>query len=252
MRYGLLEHSGSALSSKALSSIQEGTVDTSHSTDEIKMKKILLIDLENCPNQIHDLQDSLKEYSRVVICYASTGAKIPLDWLVPLNETINASRLQIHKMDKIGKNAADFGIFFFAGMLAQQLDEAAEFTIASDDTDLDHLVSLLENLSHKVKREGKEKITALPAAAIVVPAVPIIKDVAAGVKLYCEHLERYSGNRPASEQTLRNSIRTRMAQNIAMTEAVLEQLIKLKALSLSGTKVVYQPTKIHQLANTTA
>src|SRR5690554_6316807 len=112
--------------------------------EHAKTLRTLLIDLENCPNHIQELQDSLRDYDKVIICYASTGAKIPLDWLMPLHEAISAGHLQIHKMDSIGKNAADFGIFFFAGMLAQQLEGAAEFTIVSDDSDLDHLVSLLE------------------------------------------------------------------------------------------------------------
>lgn len=42
-----------------------------------------------------------------------------------------------------------------------------------------------------------------------------------------------------------------MGQNLTMTEAVLEQLIKLKALSFNGSKVVYQSTKIGQLARMT-
>lgn len=212
---------------------------------EQEKQKILLIDLENCPNQIQELQNNLQEYSKIIICYATTGVKIPLDWLMPLHETISSSRLQIHKMDDIGKNAADFGIFFFAGMLAQQLSGPAEFTIVSDDADLDHLVSLLEGLSHKVKRKGKARVQ--PQQVPSLP-IPVISSVAAGVKLYCEHLDLYSETRPASEATLRNSIRTRMGQNLAMTEAVLEQLLKLKALTLNGSKVVYQPTKITQLA----
>lgn len=247
MRYGSLEYSGPVLPSTSFT--EADAVEGWQSKGGVKMDKILLIDLENCPNQIHDLQSSLKEYSRVVICYASTGAKIPLDWLIPLNETINSSRLQIHKMDKIGRNAADFGICFFAGMLAQQLSEPAEFMIASDDTDLDHLVSLLESLSHKVVREGKSKAV---VPAVIEVAEPIIKDVAAGIKLYCEHLERNSDNRPASEQTLKNSIRASMRQDAVMTEAVLKHLLSLKVLSLNGSKVVYQATKIRQLANSVA
>lgn len=213
-------------------------------------QNILLIDLENCPNHIQELQDSLRDYDKVIICYASTGAKIPLDWLMPLHETINAGHLQIHKMDRIGKNAADFGIFFFAGMLAQQLETTANFTIISDDSDLDHLVSLLEGLGHSVTRKGKEKIQSSPQQTTTesTSVTQIIRDVASGVRLYCEHLERYSGNRPASQATLKNSIRARMGQNMAMTEAVLEQLIKLKVLSLNGSKVAYHSTKISQLA----
>jgi len=75
--------------------------------------KVLLIDLENCPNQIHQLQKNLEQFSQVVICYAQSGAKIPLDWLMPLSATVNANKLKVFKMANGGKNAADFGICFF-------------------------------------------------------------------------------------------------------------------------------------------
>ena len=65
------------------------------------VSKVLLIDLENCPGKIQQLQEDLKDYTKVVICYAATGAKIPLDWLLALNETINNNRLQIYKMETV-------------------------------------------------------------------------------------------------------------------------------------------------------
>lgn len=149
---------------------------------QVQRQKLLLIDLENCPNQIQELQDSLRDYDKVIICYASTGTR---------------------------------------------------------------MVGLLGGLGHEVTR--KDKPISVPPVAPEQPS-SVIRDVASGVQLYCQHLEKYSTNRPATEATLRNSIRTRMSQNLAMTEAVLEQLIKLKALSLNGSKVIYQPTKISQLA----
>lgn len=206
--------------------------------------KILLIDLENCPNKIQQLQEDLREYTKVVICYASTGAKIPLDWLMVLNETINSNRLQIYKMEAAGKNSADFGICFYAGMLAQQLGQHAEFTIVSDDSDLDHLVSLLNSQSHIAKRQGKTKVS-ISEPKIEVQAV--IQDVASGVRIYCEHLTRYSANRPGTVNTLKNSICSRMNQNKGMTEAVFEQLVTLKVVIINNTKVNYTDTKIKSL-----
>ena len=43
-----------------------------------------------------------------------------------------------------GKNSADFGICFFAGVLMQQLPKETHFVIISNDTDLDHVVNLLK------------------------------------------------------------------------------------------------------------
>jgi len=50
--------------------------ESKDNNDEIT--KVLLIDLENCPNQILQLQENLEEYTQVIICYAKTGVKIPL------------------------------------------------------------------------------------------------------------------------------------------------------------------------------
>ena len=74
--------------------------------------KVLLIDLENCPSQINELLENLENYSQVVICYAQSGAKIPIDWILPLTKVVNDDHLKIIKMPTIGKNAADFGITF--------------------------------------------------------------------------------------------------------------------------------------------
>ena len=95
------------------------------STNDTESAKVLLIDLENCPNQILQLQEDLEQYTQVVICYAKTGVKIPLDWLMPLSATVTQNKLKIHKMANIGKNSADFGICFFAGALMQQFQKSS-------------------------------------------------------------------------------------------------------------------------------
>lgn len=208
--------------------------------------KILLIDLENCPNKIQQLQEDLKGYSKVVICYASTGAKIPLDWLMALNETINSNRLQIYKMESAGKNSADFGIFFFAGMLAQQLGQHADFTIVSDDTDLDHLVSLLNSQSHQAKRQGKEKAAKIQSK---VAEQSIEQDVIAGVRLYCEYLAGPNASRPASVTSLKNSICSHMKQNKKISEVVFDHLVNLKVVSITDKKTTYNNARIGAVIN---
>ncbi len=101
--------------------------------------RVLLIDLENCPHQINQLQKDLEHFSQVIICYAQSGAKLPLDWLMPLSTAVSANKLMVFKMTNSGKNAADFGICFFAGVLMQQLKQEAHFVIVSNDTDLDYV-----------------------------------------------------------------------------------------------------------------
>ncbi len=89
-------------------------IEDNHSINQNddEIGKVLLIDLENCPDQISQLQEKLEEFSQVVICYAQTGAKIPLDWLIPLSLVVSSNKLKIFKMTNAGKNAADL-VFVF-------------------------------------------------------------------------------------------------------------------------------------------
>ncbi|MBW4461301.1 MAG: NYN domain-containing protein [Nodosilinea sp. WJT8-NPBG4] len=168
-----------------------------------EVNRVLLIDLENCPDQIHQLKENLEKFSKVIICYAKTGAKIPLDWLIPLSATVSSSKLKIFKMTNSGKNAADFGICFFAGVLMQELPKETHFSIISNDTDLDHVVNLLKSQGRSaerigMKKEGKEFTKTELETVDSVLASP--------VKTYCAHLITYSKNRPAKKDTLLNSI----------------------------------------------
>ncbi len=60
--------------------------------------RVLFMDLENCLSQIHKLMNNLEQYSHVVVCYAQSGVKIPIDWIVPLTTTIDLNWLKCHKV----------------------------------------------------------------------------------------------------------------------------------------------------------
>ncbi len=77
-----------------------------------KLPKVLLIDLENCPSQINELLENLANYSQVVICYAQSGAKIPIDWLLPLTQFVNDDHLKIIKMPNVKKMRRILGLLF--------------------------------------------------------------------------------------------------------------------------------------------
>jgi hypothetical protein len=80
--------------------------------------RALLIDLDNCPRQIDRLPETLTEYARVIACYGGTEPKVPLGMVPLLATAIHEGRLAIIGMQKKGKNAADFGLAFWAGRLA--------------------------------------------------------------------------------------------------------------------------------------
>ena len=183
--------------------------------------RILLIDLENCPDQIYQLQEKLEQFSQVVICYAQTGVKIPLDWLIPLSVTVRSNRLKIFKMTSGGKNAADFGICFFAGVLMQQSHKETHFVIISNDTDLDHVVNLLKSQGRSAERMGnkkEEKETTKSIKATIESTETKVEAIVSisPIKMYCMHLVTCSKHRPAKKDTLINSIKSKFKDDACL------------------------------------
>ena len=218
---------------------------------------VLLIDLENCPHQIGGLLDQLDRYARVVICYAQSGAKIPLDWLPALSQMLTAGRLQIQRMPSTGKNAADFGISFFAGVLTQQIPDAS-FTIVSNDTDLDHVVQLLHSLKREAKRSGSH--AAVPMAELqpapspsskVPPATAAPASQATTTRTlgtFCAQMLVHSGNRPGKAESLLNALKAHFQQSEGVAHHVFKQLEQLGIVRLDGTKVTFNEDKLTEWA----
>ncbi|RMX06036.1 NYN domain-containing protein [Corticibacter populi] len=200
-----------------------------------------MIDLENCPNQLHQLPSDLANYSRVVICYAQSISKVPLNWLIPLSTAIAANKLKIQKMERGGKNSADFGILFLCGALMHELPQETHFAIVSNDSDLDHAVHLLKSHGRSSERIGNvttETITVKPA----------LSDSSTPLAIYCAHLITYSKNRPAKADTLRNSIKNKFKHNPAESDKVYNLLLSNGAVKVSDNKVTYSDKKIGELA----
>jgi hypothetical protein len=210
------------------------------SNESTQKHRVLMIDLENCPNQIHKLMNNLEQYSQIVVCYAQSGSKVPLDWIIPLTSVVNGNRLKIVKMPNGGKNAADFGITFWAGMLMAQSSSDTHFDIVSNDADLDHCVSLLESQDRSAKRIGtiKENIQELAAE----------KNSVTSAHLYCQHLATYHKNRPVKKETLLNSIKSKFNGSEVNPERVLLDLQKNGVIALKENKITYNQEKISQFA----
>lgn len=195
--------------------------------------RVLLIDLENCPNQLQQLMKNLEKYSYVIVCYAQSGAKIPLDWVIPLTATVNDNRLKIVKMPNSGKNAADFGITFWAGVFMAQLPLETHFDIVSNDTDLDHVVSLLKSQDRSAERIGSKKDNPEVVSGASEPVSQSKKDC---LNEYCSHLVKHS--KPAKKSTLLNSIKSKFKANID-PEELIEELIKQDVIKVKDDKITY-------------
>jgi hypothetical protein len=212
-------------------------------TAESPSHKALLIDLENCPSQIKQLLSDIRAFSQVVICYANGSPKIPLDWLIPLAGAVSGETLRIVKMENGGKNAADFGICFFAGMLMQSLPPDTHFVIVSNDTDLDHAVSLLASQGRTAERVGRTSEPGGENGAVVNG-----NDAADPLSSYCAYLAAHPNTRPAKETTLRNSIKARFGGAETMVEMVFRSLMDSATLKIEGGRIVYSETTLQALA----
>jgi hypothetical protein len=201
-----------------------------------ELSRVLMIDLENCPGQIDHLLDDLVNYSHIVICYAQSGAKVPLSWINPLTGSVNDNKLKIFQMPSGGKNSADFGIAFWAGVLMVQLAEHTRFDIVSNDTDLDHVVSLLNSQNRDAERIGRKKESVEPARF----AVDETNQADYFLQAYCRHLMDHHKSRPAKKETLLNNIKSKFKANQVDPEIILDILKKNGVIELDlNNKVRY-------------
>ena len=204
--------------------------------------RVLLIDLENCPSQLEQLLDDIDHYIKVVICHAQSNGKIPLVWLTSLAAAITAGKLQIVQMERSGKNSADFGICFTAGALMQALSTDTHFAIVSNDADLDHTVDLLKKHGRTAERIGLSKSTKNKDNG------PNATEIQTALALYCSHLITYTKNRPAKTDTLLNSIKNKLKETPEFIDNVYKMLVSTGSVRIEDDKVVYNDSKIKQLA----
>jgi hypothetical protein len=131
--------------------------------------------------------------------------KVPLGMVPLLAAAIHEGRLAIIGMQKKGKNAADFGLAFWAGRLAAEMPPDTEFLILSQDTDLDHVVHMLQNANRRVERlDGKVHRTKRLSPDPLKSQVETDGDE---VTEYCTVYLQPARSRPVRKVTLSNSIR---------------------------------------------
>lgn len=205
--------------------------------------RVLLIDLENCPSQIYQLMSNLERYSQVVVCYAQSGAKIPIDWIMPLTATINDNRLKLVKMPTVGKNSADFGITFWAGVLMAQLPPNTHFDIVSNDADLDYVVSLLIDQQRSAERVGFKKENLVTLTETKTPSLETQDHY---LREYCLHLLNHS--KPVKKETLLNSIKAKFKSDDSDANQLVEMLVNYDVIAINTDKIVYNQQNLNKFS----
>ncbi len=165
--------------------------------------RVLLIDLENCPAEMGQLPETLSEFSRIIVCFAGVEPKVPLGLVIVLASAIHEGRLEFVGMDKGGKNAADFGLAFWAGRLVSEMPEGTTFTVLSADADLDHVVNMLRKAGRQANRQngGRRHGQGIAVGGGVAPVVEDAVDHFVAMRLL-------SGMpRPSTRDALTNTIK---------------------------------------------
>jgi hypothetical protein len=176
-------------------------------------QRILLLDLDNCPQHLARLPMELDRFSRIIACYGAVEPRLGLSLVRSLATAIHEGRLEFVGMRIKGKNAADFGLAFWAGRLLTETPPDTEFVILSGDQDLDHVVDLLHRENRRAQRVGK---AGEPAEA----------NNGKAIREYVTDRLRPEIQRPKRRQSLLNSIRSFFQNQVGIDpNGVLNELI---------------------------
>ena len=182
------------------------------------MKKILLLDIENLQKTEKELLKYLSQYHSVYLVYAKSPVNFSLDGLMKLAPFVTNGKLNILKMPKIGKDAADFGLAFIAGQLSIQLKaKEYSFDVMSNDHSMQYVVDLLKAstfeatvIQEKSTLEGaNNKISSKNSFVVKQSNSSNLENKDHDHTLiiqYCEYLSKLKHNKPAKKATLMNSM----------------------------------------------
>ena len=204
------------------------------------MKKILLLDIENLHKTEQELIKYLKQYLNVYLIYAKSPVNFSLDGLVALAPYITNGKLQIMKMPKVGKDAADFGLAFIAGQLSAQIKKDVSFDVMSNDHSMQYVVDLLKMNKFEAKIIHEKPLV----AAHICKEIKAHTDIDRHMYQYCLNLAKATFSQPAKIDTLINSIKANLKCDEAVAKVVIEELKKIKVIKITENKIQYQPTAI--------
>ena len=209
------------------------------------MQNILLLDIENQPKKIRELNFLLKQYSQVIVVYANSNLNIALDDLMELSLAIQDKRLLIIKMPKTGANSADFGLTFIAGRLSAQLEKGSSIDVMSNDTAMSYAVELLgqigiqsthiKQLAEPIKVEQSQ----LAVQEIKIKSKPPIE-----VNVDKKVLQLLAKNQPKKPKSLLKSLMSWCNLNLQQAEILLEKLQQIKVVVIEQNKCEYNKKEL--------
>lgn len=168
---------------------------------------------------------------KIKVFLGAQQGKIPLEMALALQALgSDAEYLQI---DGHGSNAVDFHIAYYIGRLATK-DPSAHFFVVSRDTGFDPLIRHLK--AQNIRCERVKSLADLPHVKVSgADSIPDRFDAVVG------NLAKRRGGKPRTLKTLRSTIRSLFANQIAEDEidGLVQQLTKRGVIKVADGKVQY-------------
>jgi len=192
-------------------------------------QNIVLIDFENV--QPESLGVLAQDHFRVLVFVGADQTRVPFDTAASLQQL--GSRAEYIKIGGNGSNALDFHIAYYVGQLAAA-DPTAYFHIVSKDTGFDPLVAHLK--SKKIFAGRVKDIADIPVVKAASKKTP-----AERVSIVLDKLRQPQVTKPRTVKTLSSAIASFFQKQLPDEEvaAVVEGMVKARAISIEGTKVTY-------------
>lgn len=195
----------------------------------------VLIDFENV--QPKDIALLKQGPFKVKIFLGPTQSKIPISLAASLQTLGEHAEYVI--LETAGKNALDFHIAYYIGVLSAA-EPTAFFHIISKDTGFDSLLKHLKN--KKVFAQRSTCIADIPYFKPALPAVP-----EAQVETVIADLVRRKASKPRTHKTLLSTLNSLFKKELSEQQltALFEALCERGVVKPEGTKVSYAlPTEL--------
>lgn len=194
--------------------------------------KFVLVDFENV--QPKDLALLKGGSYRIQIFLGTLQTKIP----VAMARALQAfgSDVEYLQINGSGKNAADFHIAYYIGLLSAAAPDA-EFHVVTKDTGFDPLLKHLEEKGIFCRRSIS--IAAIPLGLATKSASASIADSA---KAVIANLTKRKSAKPRTLKTLRSTIKALLGSQVTEEDLdrIVEHMTKRGAISIADGKVQYE------------
>lgn len=208
----------------------------------------ILVDYENV--QVKSLALLKDEHFRVRVFLGPNNTKLPVDLVLPMQEL--GERAEYIVLETAGRNALDFHIAYYLGVLASK-EPLGFFHIISKDTGFDPLIQHLK--SKKIFAARSASIEEMPCFLIsplaqqpkvlapqqkpdTAPPKPTQEEF---ISMVVDDLIKRKASKPRTIKTLLSTIHTRCGKDVPSSDidAVYEALVKRKYIKVEGAKITY-------------